>query len=450
MPEKWCVVNLGDAGRSPRMANHIEQIAAKGNTEVDYLTFIETERPHSLDKPNVRVYALNHSLLYLIRKLPLYFYFWLRLMVEAVTLEIVFLLKLRKKYDYILVQNPYSLPVLGLLIVYKLFCRECKVIIDIHNFGYSLIGAEGARRPADEETTEAKPDAEEALSVNVMLQTARKTVKAAKQFLSPVIRLAYQLVEIHFIRFAADEVLAVSKSMQEALQSSWGIPADRIKLLYDTANNSAFKKLSLEEKHQFLSMFKELNDAQGGSIVAAVDKGGVSDKKDRPLIVTVSTSWGSDDDFETLVEALKLYKALPGAKRRLELFFTGTGPEKVALAPVLKGLADAAVRVHIKWFESREYAKIVGCSDFTISVHNSSSGVDLPIKILDSFACEVPVIAFKYSATISELVSDSNGYLYENAGELCEILKQISEEKSPKKFSFNTSSWKAEWKKVFK
>ena len=51
-----------------------------------------------------------------------------------------------------------------------------------------------------------------------------------------------------------------------------------------------------------------------------------------------------------------------------------------------------------------------------MSLHDSTSGVDLPIKILDMFACKTPVIAYEYSSTIHELVQkNKNGYLFKNA-----------------------------------
>lgn len=442
------MVNLGDAGRSPRMTNHIEQICTRKGAEVDYLTFVETENPQALNHRGVRVYALNHSLLYLTRALPFFFYFWLRMFIEVVTLQAVFLLRLRKRYNYILVQNPYALPALWLLVFYRLFCRDCKIVVDVHNFGYTLLGPSATARKPTLDTKEPK-SAENGFELSDLLRIARECVATARRFLFPVLRLVYQLAETLLVRLVADEVLVVSKAMKEAVERDWGVAPERVKLLYDAPNAAVFKKLSLADKHEFFSLFRELRGSGEGSLFARLEGGKLVEHPDRPLVLTVSTSWSADDDFDTLIDAVELYKKASGSRRQLEFFFTGAGPKKARLAPRLKALADDLVKVHVKWFEGRDYAQVVGASDFTVCVHRSSSGVDLPIKVLDSFACEVPVIAFNYAPTLHELLSDLNGYLFANAAELCEILKKVADAASPKPFSFNAASWSAEWKKVF-
>lgn len=435
MPEKWCVINLGDAGRSPRINNHVVQLAASKDCEVDYVTHVETDLPLAIKKENVHIHATNHVLLKLIGFLPAAFYFWLRFAVEIMTLEVLFMLHLRKKYDGVLVQNPYSLPVLVLLAIYKLWSPHTKVVIDMHNFGYTLMGKGRAVAEAESPSLSA---------------TVLRAIALLRSLQRRIFVQLYFVVETTFVRLVADEVLVVSQAMKVVLEQEWNIPADRVKLLYDTPNAGAgFKKLSLAEKHNFLSSFAELRDAQGGSLLASVEGGKPVEKKDRPLVFTVSTSWGIDDDFDTLIQAIELYKAAPGAKRRLEFFFTGTGPKKHFVAKQLKALSDELVQIHMKWFSAEDYAKMIACADFGISVHASTSGVDLPIKVIDSLACHVPVIAYNYAPAIKELVSEANGHLYDNAAELCELLLKVGKA-GPTNYRFEERLWADEWKKVFK
>jgi len=74
-----------------------------------------------------------------------------------------------------------------------------------------------------------------------------------------------------------------------------------------------------------------------------------------------------------------------------------------------------------------DYPKLIACADIGISTHCSSSGLDLPMKIVDMQGVGLPVLSHTFE-TITELVSvGNNALLFDSAHSLflrlAELLK---------------------------
>ena len=77
------------------------------------------------------------------------------------------------------------------------------------------------------------------------------------------------------------------------------------------------------------------------------------------------------------------------------------------------------------WLDSDDYPKLLSLVDLGISLHYSSSGIDLPMKVVDMFSGCLPAASIYYD-TIVELVEENkNGFLFKNEKDLCKILKNV-------------------------
>lgn len=93
---------------------------------------------------------------------------------------------------------------------------------------------------------------------------------------------------------------------------------------------------------------------------------------------------------------------------------SGRGEERQKWLEIFNSLPNQKIKIYFEWFQDSDYPLLCGSVDYGICFHDSVSKIDLPIKILDLFACEIPVIAYQYSPTIKELVCpEKNGYLFD-------------------------------------
>jgi beta-1,4-mannosyltransferase len=145
-------------------------------------------------------------------------------------------------------------------------------------------------------------------------------------------------------------------------------------------------------------------------------------RPERPALLLSSTSWTADEDFSLLLTGLDKYQeAINSGKKLPELLviITGKGAlrkpfEKAVAEREKSAWTDVCVRCH--FLHARDYPTLLGCADLGVSLHTSSSGRDLPMKVVDMFGCGVPVLA-KGFGCIDELVKHGENGLVFNTGE---------------------------------
>lgn len=124
------------------------------------------------------------------------------------------------------------------------------------------------------------------------------------------------------------------------------------------------------------------------------------------MLIVSSTSWTKDEDFSILLNAIDKYDK-SNAKKYLRAFITGKGPEKAYYINKINEMKSSWSKVSIEtvWLDADDYPVLLSLCHLGVCLHYSSSGLDLPMKVVDMFGAGIPVLAINYKC-IGELVKN--------------------------------------------
>eukprot|EP00871_Galdieria_phlegrea_P003822 jgi/Galph1/4440/GphlegSOOS_G3100.1 len=424
------VVVLGDLERSPRMVNQALSLCECGwlvhligYTESKKLTWqssfpifnrlqVVPLRPQLRTMKHSKwIYSSTAFFVFLER-------FWL------LFYQLCFFWKPR--YSIIFVQNPPSIPTLIVAWFASKFIHRAKFLIDWHNFGYTLMQLSNA---------------------------PIHLIKIAKGY------------ERYFGRLA-DGNFCVCAAAQRFLLEEWRINSH---LLYDLPTKRFLQSLTNDES---CSLAKRL---YASALTNRIDVNNSKGKETeminerRPLVLISSTSWTPDENMDILLQVLvqldtyllqaanQITSETP-SYRPIYMIITGKGPKREEFRRRLAELTFTCIVVDTLWLSWKEYIQTLAAANLGISLHYSSSGVDLPMKVVDMFACGVPVISYRYGC-IDELVQHGkNGLLFNDADELyqhlCMLMTREGSEKLLKMRQYLRThplpSWDEEWQRIAK
>ena len=154
----------------------------------------------------------------------------------------------------------------------------------------------------------------------------------------------------------------------------------------------------------------------------------------RIKVLVSSTSWTPDEDFSILLDALVDYSGLATSTHphlpELLVIITGKGPLKNHYLKQIAGFVEAGelemVRIETAWLSTEDYASLLGSACLGVSLHMSSSGVDLPMKVVDMFGAGLPVVGWSKFESWPELVTEGvNGRGFGTSVELREALVDL-------------------------
>jgi len=285
--------------------------------------------------------------------------------------------------QWVLVQNPPSIPTLAIA---GLICRlrNSKLMIDWHNYGWTILaGTRGPNHPL---------------------------VHLSKLYECYLGRLGF---------FHLTVTEAMARQLRDAPYSIKNpmIPVhDRPAAIFQPITSPSAREDALR---------RLLPDPEKTLVPRLLDG--------TMRLVVSSTSWTPDEDFSILLDALTRYAnndQTSTTPTPLLAVITGKGPQKEMYLRQIAELTKAGrlpnVRITTAFLPFADYAKLLACADLGICLHMSSSGVDLPMKVVDMFGAGLPVAAYSAYESFGELVKEGeNGRGFETAEGLADILTRV-------------------------
>lgn len=466
------LVVIGDIGRSPRMCYHAKSLADK-NYFVQIVGYLDSE-PHTAirDHCNIKFLALRSvpkcidALKEKNRKLSM----MLKFLWVFCTLFFTMLFKVKWPL-LIMMQNPPAVPAMFICWLAARLYRA-QFIIDWHNYTYSMLCQNHCVNEADLHLHNASEHRflgvqydESSLGTTLHELKRRRSAKQErvprvvgsstgkrKRLINDrktgyLIRRIIELIHCWegFFGRRADLNLCVTHAMRQHMRDEWEVQSATV---YDKPPSWKFKVLDVEQRHQLFlrlarsggifSSFGPINEdvELEGTRFSFRDTEGVAHlRPDRPLLVISSTSWTEDEDFGYLLDALRAYDNVAQLSSgtnpitRLPFIFcviTGKGPLKSFYLNRIEKAQMQNVTIITPWLEAEDYPLLLGSADIGVSLHTSTSGLDLPMKALDMFGCGLPVIAKRFPAVGELIINAHNGYLFDSSSELFNILRSLA------------------------
>ncbi|ESO87135.1 hypothetical protein LOTGIDRAFT_210506 [Lottia gigantea] len=421
-----CIVVLGDIGRSPRMQYHAVSFAEE-DFNVDLVGFGGSKTIQQIrENDQINLHYLCEPPGF-IKRLPRLLGYVAKVIYQSINLA--WKLLLLPKAGFIFLQNPPSIPTLAVCWIVCLI-RCSKLMVDWHNYGWTILG--------------------------LNLGNGHLLVRFSKWF------------EKFFGKFAKIN-FCVTKAMKEDLKTNWNINAET---LYDRPP-PRFQKASLSARHDlFLKLSNEYSQFKPRERLVSKDEqtiftiklstGILSYQDNRPALVISSTSWTEDEDFGILLTALQDYEKYFEAKDctlpNVLCVITGKGPFKEFYKEKIEAIEWNHVSFCLPWLEPEDYPLLLGSADLGVCLHKSSSGLDLPMKVVDMFGCGLPVCAVDFQC-LSELVQhNKNGLIFKDSQNLSSQLKELlngfpadqskltAMRRNIK--AFQSVRWNDQWKKI--
>jgi beta-1,4-mannosyltransferase len=368
---RTAVIVIGDLGRSPRMQYHALSLAAAGS-DVDLIGLEGAAAIPAVDSnPRIHVHRLSDRAFARRSSGGVQRFLFgsvMRGMGQAVRL-LATLLRIPKP-DVVLVQDPPAFPTLFIAWLASRL-RGARFVIDWHNLSHTIAAVKvGDRHRA----------------VKAIARSERRWAKRA------------------------DAHLTVSKALAGWLSREYRVKAA---VVYDRPG----------------AAFARPSPADAAALWDKVSK--EAKLTGHPPLVVCPTSWTPDEDFDLLLEALeRAERTLSRAgvpESSLAVILTGRGPVRESFEARAARRNFKVIAVRTLWLEPADYPKLIGMADLGLCLHQSSSGLDLPMKLADLRGADVPVAVYDYAPVLGEVMTPGQeGVTFRDPGDLATLLVAVA------------------------
>jgi beta-1,4-mannosyltransferase len=346
--QRIVVIVQGEVAQSPRMMNHVRALLAEG-AHVDLVGVFGVAPPPDMSAaPNLQLHALPGADADRRLAVPLASFLIAGAVRSArVALRLGRLLVFGlQRADVFLVQNPPAVPALVIAwCAAKL--RGTRLVVDWHNYTFSMLAARLGMR-----------------------HTVVRLVRALESWLAR----------------RSDAHLCVSDALRRDLKARWDISAAVV-------HDRPIARTARTERDRD-SVLRAIAEATGYVFPAEAE---------RFVFAVCPTSWTIDEDMPMVLEAATAF-ARNSAAPPLILFATGRGPRRSAFESAARVRETERLRVVTGWLPDDLYRDLLAVSDVGISAHRSTSGLDIPMKLVDMAAAALPPVVFDYAECWAELL----------------------------------------------
>ncbi|KAJ1039891.1 hypothetical protein NDA10_005767 [Ustilago hordei] len=468
------VVVLGDIGRSPRMCFHVESLANEG-WKVAIVGYPGSSLPPALHRPSIRQHHLRPPPSF-ISRLPRKLFILaapVKLLIQSLSLFLELTMQVHPPPELVLVQTPPALPTL-LVVKAAAALVKARVIIDWHNLAYTILALRlGEKSKVVRLAEKFERWSGRTAYAHLFVSEAMRNHLDLKWGLVGEKKVLHDRPPSHFRRAELGETHSLMSRLIPALQpglgeawlpdyhlpestpftrekkeaeGGWEKREDRPALVVSSTSWTADEDFGLLLRAARLYEYRArvLNDQKAGvgghsrsstgeNISSSLSPSSTSHFSYPPsptYEVGVRTSKERRRPSSGLVPSTPHLPDYPATTLpRLLIIVTGKGELRARYLSEIAHLEQTEkwqfVRIRTAWLESSDYPLLLGSAELGVSLHTSSSGLDLPMKVVDMLGCGLPVCALDF-ACLDELVRErSNGVAFRDAEGLVKVWESL-------------------------